>query len=137
MLIRAHRESVTSRVSTRWKALSGQRLVTLTPDYPHQQLIDKQLKKSRIAHQRSHTVTLLETQLGLVEAGEGLGIIPSFGLLACQTRKVIISELSDPVVTFDLHELTSRAKKQSADSQAFSSSLKRHIATWAGESGLP
>jgi LysR family transcriptional regulator, carnitine catabolism transcriptional activator len=43
-------------------------------------------------------VNLLDTQIGLVEAEECMAIIPSFGLPACRSRKVAMSELVDPTV---------------------------------------
>jgi LysR family carnitine catabolism transcriptional activator len=65
-----------------WSALTGETLISLTKDYPHEQLIHKQLAKTGIACKRSQTVNLLDTQIGLVEAGLGIAIIPSFGILA-------------------------------------------------------
>jgi LysR family carnitine catabolism transcriptional activator len=46
-------------------------------------------------------VNLLDTQIGLVEAEEGMAIIPSFGLPACRSRKVATSELVDPTVNLE------------------------------------
>ncbi len=79
------------------------------------------------------TVNLLDTQIGLVEAEECMAIIPSFGLPACRSRKVAMSELVDPTV--NLYEISSREKKMSEDAAEFSAFLKRYISRWAGEAG--
>jgi DNA-binding transcriptional LysR family regulator len=54
-------------------------LAVLTPSYPHQHLMDKQLVKAGIEYRRGQTVNLLDTQIGLVEAEQGVAVIPSLG----------------------------------------------------------
>ncbi len=136
MAIRADKEGIHDRVSTRWRALSGETLISLTPNYPHQQLIDKQLVKSGVTWNRGQTVNLLDTQIGLVEAGEGAAVIPSFGLIACRNRKVSMSELVEPVVTLEFHEISNRGRKLPPEAADFSAFLKMYIARWAGDAGV-
>jgi LysR family carnitine catabolism transcriptional activator len=135
MVIRAAKDGGPDRVSTRWSALNGQTLISLTPNYPHQQLIDKQLVKAGIVSRRGPTVNLLDTQIGLVEAEEGIAVIPSFGLPACRSRKVTMSELVDPVVSLEFYEISSRGRKLPPEASEFSDFLKRYIARWAGGAG--
>ncbi|HXR17264.1 MAG TPA: LysR family transcriptional regulator [Terriglobales bacterium] len=135
MVIRADNDGIHNRVSTRWSALNGETLISLTANYPHQQLIDKQLAKAGTACIRGQTVNFLDTQIGLVEAEQGIAIIPSFGLPACRNRKVTMSELVDPVVTLEFYEISSRGRKLPAEASEFSAFLKMYIARWAGEAG--
>ena len=72
----------------------------------------------------------------MVEADEGIAIIPSFGLPACLNRKVTMSELVDPVVTLEFYEISHRGRKLSEEAREFSDFLKRYIASWAGEAGV-
>jgi LysR family transcriptional regulator, carnitine catabolism transcriptional activator len=72
MVIRPDKNTSFKRVSTRWTTLTGQTLISLTSNYPHQQLIDQQLDKSGVVCNRDQTVNLLDTQIGLVEAHEAL-----------------------------------------------------------------
>lgn len=136
MVIRPDKNAAFNRVSTRWSALNGQTLISLIANYPHQQLIDKQLAKSGVAWKRGQTVNLLDTQIGLVEADEGIAIIPSFGLPACRNRKVTMSELVEPVVTLEFYEISNRGKKLPAEAAEFGAFLKMYIARWAGEAGV-
>jgi hypothetical protein len=71
MVIRPDENAAFNRVSTRSTALNGQTLISLTPNYPHQQLIDKQLEKSGVVWNRGQTVNLLDTQIG-----EGIQCLP-------------------------------------------------------------
>jgi DNA-binding transcriptional LysR family regulator len=133
---RLERNAAFNRVSTRWTALNGQTLISLTSNYPHQQLIDRQLETSGVLCGRGQTVNLLDTQIGLVEAQEGIAIIPSFGLPACRNRKVTMSELVDPIVTLEFYEISHRGTKLSQEARDFSAFLKQYIARWAGEAGI-
>jgi hypothetical protein len=56
-------------------------------------------------------------------------------LPACRSRKVTMSELAEPVVTLEFHEISSRARKLPAEASEFSAFLKKYIARWAGEAG--
>lgn len=136
MVIRPDKNAAFNRVSTRWSALNGQTIISLTSNYPHQQLIDKQLAKSDVACKRGQIVNLLDTQIGLVEADQGIAIIPSFGLIACRNRKVMMSELVEPVVTLEFYEISNRGRKLPAEAAEFSVFLKMYIARWTGEAGV-
>jgi DNA-binding transcriptional LysR family regulator len=135
MAIRPDKDGTPDRVSTKWSALTGQTLISLTTNYPHQQLIDKQLEKAGIVWRRGQTVNFLDTQIGLVEAEQGIAIIPSFGLPACRSRKVTMSELTEPLVTLEFYKISSRARNLPEEASEFSAFLKRYIARWAGEAG--
>ena len=110
-------------------------MISLTANYPHQRLIDKELAKAKVICRPVQTVNLLDTQIGLVEAEEGIAIIPSFGLPACRSRKVAMSELVDPTVSLEFFELSSRERKMPEGAAEFSAFLKKYIARWAGEAG--
>lgn len=77
----------------------------------------------------------MDTQIGLVEAGEGVAIIPSFGLPACRSRNVTMSQLIEPVVTLEFHQINHRGRKLQQEAAEFSAFLKKYIATLAGEAG--
>lgn len=136
MVVRPDKNATFNRVSTKWSALKGQTLISLTKNYPYQQLIDTQLEKSGIAVKRGQTVNFLDTQIGLVEADEGIAIIPSFGLSACRSRKVSMSELVDPTVTVEFYEISNRGARLPEEAAEFSAFLKMYIASWAGEAGV-
>lgn len=113
--------------TSHWSELRDETLISLTKDYQHEQLIQKQLKRTGIACKRGQTVNLLDTQIGLVEAGLGIAVIPSFGVLASRDRKVRISEL-DPVVTLEFQEISNRGRKLAAEAVEFAAFLKAYIA---------
>lgn len=136
MVVSPDRGFAINNVPTRWSSLDRHRVISLTNDYPHQLLIDKQLEKAGVTVVRGQVVKLLETQIALVEANEGIAVIPSFGMLACRNRKVTMSELIDPVVNLDFYQITGRGTRMSDEVKEFSMLLKTYISSWAGTSRI-
>jgi DNA-binding transcriptional LysR family regulator len=136
MVARPARDGVPIRATTTWSALNGETLIALSSGHPHQQLIDKHLAQSGVKVRIGSTVNLLDTQIALVEAEEGIAIIPSFGMPACRNRKIVVSQLINPVARFDFHLISNRAKELPPGADDFTSFLKSYIATWAGRAGV-
>lgn len=136
MVARPAKDGTPSRATTTWSALNGETLIALSAGHPHQQLIDKHLAKAGVKVRIASTVNLLDTQIALVEAEEGIAIIPSFGMPACRNRRIVVSQLTNPVVRFDFHLISSRSKEPPAGADEFASFLKSYIAAWAGRAGV-
>jgi LysR family carnitine catabolism transcriptional activator len=136
MVARASKDDIPSRRTTTWSALNGETLISLSSGHPHQQLIDKHLARAGVKVQIGSVVNLLDTQIALVEAEEGIAVIPSFGMPACRNRKIVISQLINPVVRFDFHLISSRAREPRPGADEFTSFLKSYVATWAGRTGV-
>jgi LysR family transcriptional regulator, carnitine catabolism transcriptional activator len=136
MVIRADRDGEPHHASTTWSALNGQTLISLPSGNAHQQVIDKQLAKAKVTYQSAGVVQLLDTQIALVEAGEGIAIIPSFGLPACRARRVVMSRLINPVVDLEFHQISDRGRKLPAEAEELTAFLKTYISRWAGRAGV-
>jgi LysR family transcriptional regulator, carnitine catabolism transcriptional activator len=132
MVIRADKIGAPYRASMTWSALNGQTLISLAPTVPHQQIINKYLAKTGVVCQRGAVVNLLDTQIALVEADEGIAIIPSYGVPVCRNRKVVMSRLINPIVNLECSQITTRAKKLPPGADEFSAFLKTYVASWAG-----
>ncbi len=124
------------RRSIAWSALKGKRLIALQPAYPLQQLIDRHLARSGVAHEPAVVLNGLTTVLGMVEAGEGTAIVPSFALPACRNRPIVISRLTEPEVHLDFHQIRQAGRKLPAVAEEFTAFLQRYLAKWAGESDV-
>ena len=135
LLIRAEQPGATARPTMSWAALDGQPLISLAPDNPTQRLIDQELARAGVTCPREAIVNLLDTQIALVEANEGVAIIPSFGLPVAR-RKIVATQLVSPVVSLDYHQISSRAKPLSKDALEFCAFLKSYVSRWAGRSGV-
>ena len=136
MVARAAKDDIQPRRTTTWSALDGETLISLSPGHPHQQLIDKHLAQAGVKVKIGSIVNLLDTQIALVEAQEGIAIIPSFGMPACRNRKVVMSQLINPAVRFDFHMISRRGRDLPPGAVEFTSFLKSYIASWAGRAGV-
>ena len=114
----------------------GEPLISLMPTNVIQQFIDKHLKRAGIAFRPRAIFNYLDTQIAMVEAGEGVAVIPSFVLPACRNRKVVMSKLINPVVGVDFSRICLRGKKLPPGADDFTSFLKSYIGRWAGRSGI-
>ncbi|HXO31347.1 MAG TPA: hypothetical protein VN901_03225 [Candidatus Acidoferrales bacterium] len=72
----------------------------------------------------------------MVEAGQGLAIIASYGLPACARRKLVMIRLINPVVPLDFSQIRGGGRKLSAITEDFTSFLQTYMASWAGRSGI-
>jgi LysR family carnitine catabolism transcriptional activator len=136
MLIRPDKDPAFRPASTTWSALKGETLISLPSASPIQKIVDKQLAKAGVVHRPGAVINLLDTQIAMVEADEGIAIIPSFGLPACRNRKVVMSRLINPVVNLEFYQISNRGKKLPPGADEFTAFLKSYIARWAGRAGV-
>lgn len=135
-LIRADKDPAFRPATSAWSALKGERLISLPSSNPMQQFIDKHLSRAGVRGQPALVVNYLNTQIAMVEVGEGTAIIPSYGQLACRDRRVVMSRLINPVAHVDACQVRRAGSKLPAIAEEFTSFLQSHFAGWAGRSGI-
>ena len=136
MLARPSAELSRQRAATTWAALDGEELISLRVGSPIQHVIDQQLARSKVVVRSAGVLNSLDTQLAMVEAGHGIAIIPSFGLPACRNRSVVMTRLTNPIVTVDFHQIRRRDTTLPDGADAFTAFLQSYIARWAGRAGI-
>lgn len=136
MVIRPEKDPAFRPASTTWSALKGETLISLQPASTIQRVVDKQLKKAGVAFRRGGVAHLLDTQIAMVEADEGIAIIPSYGLAACRNRRVTMIPLLNPVVGLEFYQISNRGRKLSSGAIEYTAFLKGYIARWAGQAGV-
>lgn len=122
--------------SSSWSALKGERIIAQVPTSSVQQLINRHLVKAGGSSQPAMVVNRLDTVIALVEAGEGIAIVPSYVIPACRHRHVVLSRLTSPVVTLDYHQIRHRGRRLPRAADEFTVFLQNYIASWAGRSGV-
>lgn len=136
MVVRPDTDPGFRRTSTTWSALRGERLISLVPSNPLQQLANQHLAQAGVAAHTDGVINYVDTVLALVEAGEGSAIVPSWALAACRNRRVVMSRLINPVVNLDFYQISDRGKKLPLGVEEFTSFLQSYIARWAGRAGI-
>src|SRR5262249_32211112 len=99
-------------------------------------LIDRHLKDASVNIQYRIVLNYLNTEIAMVEAGEGVAVIPSFAVAACWGRKVVIRQLINPKVELDFFQIRNRGRKLPPGAEEFTSFLKSHIVRWTGRAGV-
>ena len=136
MVIRPDNDLALRRTSTTWSALKGEPLISLVPGNLVQQFIDRHLARAGVFVHPRAMFNYLDTMIAMVEAGEGIAVIPSFVLPACRNRKVVMSRLINPVVNLDFCRISLRGKRLPPGADDFTSFLQAYIARWAGSGGI-
>jgi hypothetical protein len=78
---------------------------------------DEHLAQTAVSVPRGQVVKLLETQIALVEASEGIAAIPAFGLLACRNCKVTMSALMSRLRSLNFDQITNRGGDLSEEAE--------------------
>jgi LysR family carnitine catabolism transcriptional activator len=125
------------RSSMTWSALKGERLILQAPPAPLRHLIDEHLARAGVDAQSAMVLNRLDTLIAMVEAGEGIGIVPSSALPVCRQRHVVMARLVNPAVVVDFYQIRNRGRKLSPSADEFSAFLQGYIARWAGRAGMP
>lgn len=136
MVVRSDNGNQPRGATTSWSALDGEKLISVSPSIPVQQLVDRHLAKAGVKCQPDLAVNYLNTQIALVEAGQGLAIIPSYATPACRNRRVVMSRLVNPVVPLDFSQIRLGGRKLRPVADDFTSFVQSYIASWAGRSGI-
>lgn len=66
-------------------------------------------------------------RIAMVEADEGLAMIPSCGLPACRNRKVLMSRLIHPLVNAEFCQISNRGKRLPPGAEKFTALLRSYI----------
>jgi LysR family carnitine catabolism transcriptional activator len=135
-VVRPDSEGAPRRASMTWSALKGERLILQAPTNAARQLIDRHLAHAGVASRPAMVLNRLDTMIAMVEAGQGIAIIPSFALPVCRRRSVVMSRLINPTVTMDFYQIRSRGRTLPAAAEDFTAFLQSYIARWAGSAGV-
>lgn len=103
----------TSRKRVTWAQVFEHPLIALIDKSPVQQLVNAMARKTGVDIQSKMVVNHLETALGMVETGFGVGVFPSFARTACRRYKVQTAEIY-PAVNINYFRIMKAGKDASA-----------------------
>ncbi len=136
MVIRPEKDKELKRDSITWSALKGEKFISLPASSPIQQLVDRHLMQAGIALAQKVPVQLLDTQIAMVEAGEGIAVVPSYAPFASRNRRVVMSRLINPIAEAEFSLISYRGKKLAPVALAFTEFLKSFFYRWAARSSM-
>jgi DNA-binding transcriptional LysR family regulator len=113
------------RTRVRWSELAGRSLLCLPPHNPIQQLVERHLPAAARPDATSPRFNHLHTLLGMVEAGAGNAVLPSFIEAAAARYRVTLRPLAHPEVDVEFYEITKSGRPRSPLLAEFGESLVR------------
>lgn len=115
-----------------WSSLNYMPLVSLPTDNPIQALIEKHLLRAAPDQMERPRVNFIATLIGMVQAGHGHAVVPSFAMDECLRHGLSVSMLVEPAVHLDLYLVTRRGAPSKPAAREFAAALKRAAARLAG-----
>ena len=115
-----------------WSSLNRVPLVSLPTDNPIQALIEKHLLRAAPDQMERPRMNFIATLIGMVQAGHGHAVVPSFAMNECLRHGLSVSMLVEPAVHLDLYLVTRRGAPSKPAARAFAAALKRAAARLAG-----
>jgi len=115
----------------RWSEIGESTLLGLPAEHPVQQVVDRQLERIGRRGTSEMVFNYFDTQIGMVEAGAGCAVLPTFAVPACLERRVATHPLFDPVVPIEVYQIVNRGRKLPAAAEGFTRFLRTYIAEWA------
>jgi DNA-binding transcriptional LysR family regulator len=106
-----------------WSALQEERLIGLPRDNPIQQMVDSHLAKIGRSNEERQSFRHFDTLIGMVAAGMGSTVIPSFALLACHHHSVATDILVEPSESLGFYRITKRGRAKPSLMAEFSDTL--------------
>ena len=107
-----------------WTALKNMPLLALPVDNPVQKVIDGHLERFGRAHEDRPHFNNFNTLLGMVEAGLGNAVVPSFARQA-QRYRVRFAALTGPRVSLEFFQITKKGREVNPLLADFSRALAR------------
>lgn len=115
-----------------WSSLKGLPLVSLPSDNPIQALIEKHLGRLGGDPQERPRMNLIGTLIGMVQAGHGHAILPSFARDECLRHGLSVAMLVEPAVHLDLYLVSRRGAQVKPSAVDFAEALKKAAGALAG-----
>ena len=106
-----------------WTSLQDETLIGLPRENPIQQFVDASLARIGRANEDRASFRHFDTLIGMVAAGMGSTVIPSFALLACRQRPVATDILVEPEESLGFYRITKRGKAKPELMTEFSETL--------------
>lgn len=113
-----------------WRELAGHPFVALSRDNSVGQLINEALGGAGVDIHPAYEVTHLWTVVGMVDAGLGVAVLPSYARPIAQLYQIRIIRLVEPSVRRETSFLTRRDRRLSPAAQGFQEFLKDYVGAW-------
>ena len=117
------------KASVTWRALAGHPFISLTRDNSVGQLIRKCLADAGVEVHSAYEVSYLSTVVGMVDAGLGVAVLPSYAGPITRLYDIQIRKLVKPAIRREMSFITRQGKALSPAAESLKSFLKSYVKT--------
>ena len=117
------------KASVTWRALAGHPFISLTRDNSVGQLIRKCLADAGVEVHSAYEVSYLSTVVGMVDAGLGVAVLPSYAGPITRLYDIQIRKLVKPAIQREMSFITRQGKALSPAAESLKSFLKSYVKT--------
>ena len=119
-----------AKASVTWRALAGHPFISLTRDNSVGQLIRKCLADAGVEVHSAYEVSYLSTVVGMVDAGLGVAVLPSYAGPITRLYDIQIRKLVKPAIRREMSFITRQGKALSPAAESLKSFLKSYVKTY-------
>lgn len=116
-----------NKASVAWRALAGHPFISLTRDNSVGHLIRNSLADAGVEVQSAYEVAYLSTVVGMVDAGLGIAVLPSYASPITQFYNIQIRKLVKPVIRREMSFITRRGRTLSPAAESLKDFLKTYV----------
>lgn len=116
-----------NKASVAWRALAGHPFISLTRDNSVGHLIRNSLADAGVEVQSAYEVAYLSTVVGMVDAGLGIAVLPSYASPITQFYNIQIKKLVKPVIRREMSFITRRGRTLSPAAESLKDFLKTYV----------
>ena len=113
--------------SVAWRELAGHPFISLTQDNSVGQLIGNCLAEAGVEVQQAYEVSYLSTVVGLVDAGLGVAVLPSYASPITQFYGIQIRKLVHPAIRRETSFITRQGRSLSPAAASLKDFLKGYV----------
>jgi len=119
--------SLADKASVAWRELAGHPFISLTRDNSVGQLIRKCLADAGVEIQSAYEVSYLSTVVGMVDAGLGVAVLPSYASPITQFYNIQIRKLVKPAIRRQMSFITRQGRTLSPAAESLKAFLKTYV----------
>ncbi|HUY01811.1 MAG TPA: LysR substrate-binding domain-containing protein [Rhodocyclaceae bacterium] len=119
-----------AKASVAWRALAGHPFISFTRDNSVGQLIRNCLADAGVEVQSAYEVSYLTTVIGMVDAGLGVTVLPSYASPITRFYDIQIRRLVKPVIRREISFITRQGRTLSPAAESLKVFLKSYVKTY-------
>lgn len=119
-----------AKASVAWRALAGHPFISFTRDNSVGQLIRNCLADAGVEVQSAYEVSYLTTVIGMVDAGLGVTVLPSYASPITRFYDIQIRKLVKPIIRREISFITRQGKTLSPAAESLKVFLKSYVKTY-------